>query len=91
MTKATWTGRALFGLHFHIILHQRKSGQELTQGRNLEAGADAEAMEACYLLACFTCFFIEPRPISPGMAPPAIGWALSYQTLIKKKALQACT
>ena len=33
-------------LHFHIaVLHQRKSGQELTQGRNLEAGADAEAME----------------------------------------------
>jgi hypothetical protein len=23
------------------------------QGRNLEAGADAEAMEGCYLLACF--------------------------------------
>jgi hypothetical protein len=39
---------------FHIAVHhQRKSGQELTQGRNLEAGADAEAMERCCLLACF--------------------------------------
>ena len=28
-------------------------GQELKQGRNLEAGADAEAMEGCCLLACF--------------------------------------
>jgi hypothetical protein len=30
----------------HIAVHhQRKSRQELTQGRNLEAGVDAEAME----------------------------------------------
>ena len=32
--------------------HRRKSGQEIIQDRNLEAGADAEAMEGCYLLAC---------------------------------------
>lgn len=30
----------------------RESGLELTQGRNLEAGADVEAMEGCCLLAC---------------------------------------
>jgi hypothetical protein len=29
-----------------------KSGQELKQGSNLEAGADAEAMENYCLLAC---------------------------------------
>ena len=35
-------------LHFHISgHHQRKSGQELEQGRNLEAGADAEVTEGC--------------------------------------------
>jgi hypothetical protein len=28
------------------------SGQELQQGQNHEAGADAEAMEECCLLAC---------------------------------------
>ena len=33
-----------------------KSGQELKQGRNLEAGADAEAMEGCRLLACSSWF-----------------------------------
>ena len=44
----------LFSLHFHIAVHhQRKSGQELTLGRNLEAGADAEATEGCCLLPCF--------------------------------------
>ena len=33
-----------------IVYHPRKSGQELTQGRNLKAGADAEAMEECCFL-----------------------------------------
>lgn len=39
-------GNSLFdGLHFQIIVHHwRKSGQELKQGRNLEAGTDAEVM-----------------------------------------------
>ena len=40
------------------------------QGRNLEAGADAVAMEEHYLLACSACFLIEPRTNSPGMIPP---------------------
>jgi hypothetical protein len=39
---------------FHIAVHhQRKSGLELTQNGNLEAGADAEVMEGCCLLDCF--------------------------------------
>jgi len=50
--EASWGGKGLFSLHFHIAVHHhRKSGQEFTQGRNSEAGADAEAMEGCYLLA----------------------------------------
>jgi hypothetical protein len=45
-----------------------------------EAGADAEAMEGCYLLACFPwlaqlALIIEPETISLGMAPPTMGWA----------------
>ena len=48
--KASWGGK---GLYLHIaVQNQRKSGQELKQGRNLEAGADAEATEECCLLAC---------------------------------------
>ena len=51
--EASWGGKGLFSLHFHTAVHQqRKSGLELTQGRNLEAGADAEAVEGCCLLAC---------------------------------------
>jgi hypothetical protein len=52
--KASWRGKGLFRFYFHVAAHhQRKSGQELTQGRKLEAGADAEAMDGCCLLACF--------------------------------------
>jgi hypothetical protein len=52
--EANWGGKGLFSMYFHIaVYHQMKSGQELTQGRNLEAGAVAQAMEGCYLLACF--------------------------------------
>jgi hypothetical protein len=40
-----------------------KSGQELRQDRNLEAGTDAEAMEGCCLpvacSACFLFFFLD--------------------------------
>lgn len=40
-------GKGLFGLHFHITIHhQRKSGQEIKQHKNVEAGADAEATES---------------------------------------------
>jgi len=39
------------------------------QGRNLEAGADAEAMEECCLLAFSAYFLIEPRAMCPGMVP----------------------
>jgi len=39
-------GKGLFSLYFHTAVHhRRKSRQELKQGRAMEAGADAEAME----------------------------------------------
>jgi hypothetical protein len=33
-------------------LSSKAVGQKFTQGNNLEAGADIEAMEECHLLAC---------------------------------------
>lgn len=47
--------KGLFSSHFDISVHfhQRKSEQELKQGRDLEAGTCAEAMEeAAYWLTC---------------------------------------
>jgi hypothetical protein len=71
--------------HFLItVYHQRKVGQQLEQGKNLEAGADAETMEGCCLLASFSWLaqpdFLEnsgpPLPrddtIHSGLDPPTI-------------------
>ena len=69
MTKATWKGK---GLHFCIVVHhQRRSGQELRQGRNLEAGADAEAMEWGRLLL-------------NGLLPPGLLNLFSYRIQVHK-------
>ena len=35
MTKTTWGGKGLFGLHFHITVHQRMLGQELRTRQEL--------------------------------------------------------
>ena len=55
--EASWGEKGLFSLHFHTAVHhQRTSGQELTQGSNLEAEADAETTEMSCLLGCFPWF-----------------------------------
>lgn len=48
--KASWGGKGLFGFGFHTTVdHQRKSRQKFNQDKDLEAGADAEAMgDAAY-------------------------------------------
>ena len=56
------------------------------QVKNLEAEADAEAMEGCCLLACSACFLVESRTTNLGMAQSTMGWALP-QLDTKKNAL----
>ena len=77
--KASWEGKGLFGLYFHIAdHHQRKSGQELTQGRNLEAGAETWRGAAYWLashgllsLFSYTTQDHQPRdgPTHNGLGP----------------------
>ena len=67
-----------------LLHHQRNLGQELKQVRNLEEGADTEAMVECCLLACSSYCLMEPRITSLGLAPPRMHWSLSHQLLIKK-------
>jgi hypothetical protein len=44
--KASWEGKSLFSLHFYIVVHhQRKSGEELKQGWNWQAGTCEEAIK----------------------------------------------
>jgi hypothetical protein len=55
-------------LHFQVTVHHReKSGKELRQSRNPEAGADSRAMVLLMgwlLKVCLACFLIalHPRP-----------------------------
>jgi hypothetical protein len=83
--EASWGGKGLLSLHFYIAVHhQRKSGQELTQGRNLEAGADSKALEGYCLLACFPWLAsyktqdYQPRNITihNGLGPPHLDHSL---------------
>ena len=76
--KASWGGKSLLGLYLHItVYHWRKSGHKLKQDRNLEAGADTEVLEGCFLLAAppdlFSLVFIEPRAISPAVVSQTVG------------------
>jgi hypothetical protein len=53
MTKSYVERKGFVGVYFHTIVHHwSKSGQELKQSRNLEAGADVEPMEGYCSLAC---------------------------------------
>jgi hypothetical protein len=58
-----------------FIIEQQKSKQEVKQGGKLEAGADAEVMEECWLLAfpiitCSAQFLLAPSASSPGWNRP---------------------
>lgn len=57
-------------LPFHSTVYpQRESGQELKQGRNLKAGADAEIMAWCLqlpLMAASAAFLENPAPPTQG-------------------------
>jgi hypothetical protein len=78
MSKNNLGRKGFFQLTLLSLFIQRKSGQKLKQGRNLEAGADAETMEEGCLLACSVCFLIGPRTTIPGMASPIMGWILPH-------------
>ena len=55
--------------------HCSSSVKEVRTGTQAgqKAGADAEAMEGCSLLACSACSLIEPKTTSPEMVPPTRG------------------
>ena len=74
--------KGVFGLHFHIAVYYWRKSEQEHQGRNLEAGADAVAMER-YLLAshsllsllCYRTQDHQPREV-----------ILYHWTLIEKMA-----
>jgi hypothetical protein len=69
MTKKQVGEEMVYSAYTSTLLFITKEVRTETQAGQ-EAGADADAMEGCYLLACF---LIEPKTPSPGMAPPTRG------------------
>ena len=70
--EASWGGKGLFSLHFHTAVHHQGSKDGTQAGQ--EAGADAEAMEGCSLLACLpgllSLLSYRTKTTSPEMAQP---------------------
>ena len=55
--EASWGGKGLFSLHFHIAVHhQRKSGHELTQGTFHQELMQRPSRGAAYWLASLGLF-----------------------------------
>ena len=71
--EASWGGKGLFSLHFHIAVHhQRESGLEFKQVRKQEL-MQRPWRDVPYWLASpglLACFLIEPKTTSPKMASP---------------------
>ena len=83
--KALWGGKGLFGLNFQIVHLRKKEVRTETQvvpehgGRSWCRGHGEVLPTDLLPLAC-----LEPRTSSLGMAPPTMGWALPYWSLIEK-------
>jgi hypothetical protein len=72
MTKKQVGEERVYSAYTSTLLFITKEIRTGTQAGQ-EAGADAEAMEGCSLLACSACFLIEPKTTSPEMVPPTRG------------------
>ena len=74
--EASWGGKGLFSLHFHIAVHhQRKSGLELKQVRKQEL-MQRPWRDVTYWLASpglLSLLFYRTKTTSPGMVPPTRG------------------
>jgi hypothetical protein len=77
-----------------LIIIEIRAG--ITQGRNLEARADAEAMQEFCLLDAphgllHLLSYTTSRTASREMAPSTIRWALFHQSLIRKCSISLPT
>jgi hypothetical protein len=72
MTKKQVGEERVYSAYNSILLFITKEVRTGTQ-TGQEAGAYAEAMEGCNLLACSACSLIEPKTTSPEMVPPTRG------------------
>jgi hypothetical protein len=72
MTKKQVGEERVYSAYTSMLLFITKEVRTGTQAGQ-KAGADEEAIEGCYLLACSACSLIEPKTTSPEMVPPTRG------------------
>jgi hypothetical protein len=72
MTKKKVGEERVYWAYTSILLFITKEVRTGTQAGQ-KAGADAEAMEGCSLLACSAYSLIEPKTTNPEMVPPTRG------------------
>lgn len=75
-----------------LMLEEIRTGAET--GLYSMAGADVGPVgcvlfTGLFLMACSSCFLIEPRTSSPGIIPPKMVWALPFQSLGKCLAVRS--
>lgn len=71
MTKSNFgEGRIYFSLDNQVTLHLWGEAGTGTQGRKLEVGAEAEAIEEHHWLACSVCF-LRPSSRTRGSTTPS--------------------
>lgn len=68
MTRTSWGSKGFIS----CSTSGNRSINEITQGRKLEAGPQAEAMEEQCSLACSACFLTQSRTASPEMTLPTV-------------------
>ena len=74
--EASWGGKGLFSLHFHIAVHyQRRQdwNSRRSGSRSWCRGHGGMFLTGLLPLACSACFLIEPKTTRPRMAPPTMG------------------
>lgn len=85
MTKGNWGEKILFGYTSQPqSFKEGRLGRRLKQGRNPEAGPEAEPMEEHCFPACSANILIQPRPSRLGVALTTVCWALPHQSATKK-------
>ena len=86
--KAVWGERGLFDLCIlnHNPLSEAKvAGTQTGQEPGGRSRGHGEGLHTALLpMACSACFLIQPGTTSPWLALPTMGWAFSYQSLVKK-------
>jgi hypothetical protein len=74
--EASWGGKGLFSLHFHIAVHHQGSqdwNSSRSGSRSWFRGHGGMLLTGLLPLACSACSLIEPKTTSPEMVPPTRG------------------